>query len=60
MEVASLLLIGLLVRPGDERQAISGLDELLGCDFSRLSLNTLYKVSDTLLENKDAVESLFA
>jgi len=62
VEVASLLIIGRMVSPGSERhthqwaQNISGLDELLGTDFSHLSLNTLYKANDMILENKSVIE----
>jgi hypothetical protein len=62
LEVAILLIIGRLVSPGSERhihqwaQQISGVDELLGTDFSQLSLNTLYQVSDKLEENKETIE----
>jgi len=62
IEIAMLLIIGRLVHPGSERhlhgwaQHISGLDELLDTDFSHLSLNSLYKVSDILFENKTTIE----
>jgi transposase len=62
LEVASLLIIGRLVSPGSERhthlwgQKISGLDELLNTNFSQLSKNTLYKVSDKILKNKEVIE----
>ncbi len=35
----------------------SGIDELLGTDFSRLSRNAVYKVADSLLLNKEIIES---
>lgn len=35
---------------------ISGLDELLDTDFRHLSLKTLYRVSDKILKNKEAIE----
>jgi transposase len=63
IEIATLLIIGRLVHPGSERhlhrwaQDISGLDELLNTDFTQLSLNSLYKVSDVLFTHKDAIES---
>jgi hypothetical protein len=62
-EVASLLTVGRMVKPGSERkthlwaQHLSGLDSLLATDFSRLSRNTLYSVSDKLYEHKDIIES---
>jgi len=55
-------IIGKLVAPGSERsthkylQNISGLDELLGCDFQQLSLNQLYQISDKLVKKKDIIE----
>jgi transposase len=63
IEIAMLLLIGRLVHPGSERHMhqwarhLSGLDELVGADFSHLSLNSLYKVTDLLHEHKDVLES---
>ena len=63
IEIAMLLVIGRLVHPGSERhlyqwaQHLSGLDELIGTDFSRLSLNSLYKVTDVLFEHKATIES---
>jgi len=63
IEIAMLLVIGRLVHPGSERhlyqwaQHLSGLDELLSTDFSRLSLNSLYKVTDVLFSHKAAIES---
>ncbi|OQX96321.1 hypothetical protein B6I21_01310 [candidate division KSB1 bacterium 4572_119] len=63
MEIAMLLIIGRLVHPGSERhlfrwaQHISGLDELIKTDFNRLSLNSLYKVTDLLYEHKTEIEA---
>jgi len=63
IEIAMLLIIGRLVHPGSERhlhdwaQHMSGLDELMNTDFSQLSLNSLYKVSDILFENKPTIEA---
>jgi transposase len=51
-----------MIVPGSERathhwlQNISALDELMGVDFSNLSLDRIYKVSDWLLRRKDALE----
>lgn len=62
IEIAMLLIIGRLVHPGSERhlhswaQHISGLDELMNTDFSHLSLNSLYNVSDMLFKNKQTIE----
>lgn len=55
-------IIGRLVAPGSERsthkylQQQSALDELLGCNFQRLSLNQLYQISDKLEKNKTVIE----
>lgn len=63
IEIAMLLIIGRLVHPGSERhlhgwaQHLSGLDELINTDFSHLSLNSLYKVTDLLIEHKDEIEA---
>lgn len=63
IEIAMLLIIGRLVHPGSERhlhgwaQDISGLDDLINTDFTHLSLNSLYKVSDILFENKTTIEA---
>src|SRR5208283_1492328 len=52
-----------LIMPGSERATHnylknqSGLDELLGCDFQQMSLNSLYKIADKLLKNKDQIEA---
>ena len=62
IEIAMLLIIGRLVHPGSERhlhrwaQYLSGLDELINTDFNRLSLNSLYKVTDLLYEHKTEIE----
>jgi transposase len=62
VEIASLLIIGRLVSPGSERhtyhwgQTSSGLDELMGTDFSHLSLNSLYGVSDELVRHQEEIE----
>ncbi|MCK4816491.1 transposase, partial [bacterium] len=63
VQVATLLVISRLVRPGSERhthrwaQNISALDELLDTDFGHLSLNTLYTVSKKILKAKERIES---
>jgi len=63
IEIAMLLIIGRLVKPGSERslhhwaQHLSGLDELIGADFAHLSLNSLYKVTDILFQHKDKIEA---
>lgn len=51
-----------MIAPGSERsthywlQKVSALDELMGVDFSHLSLDRVYRVSDWLLRHKDALE----
>jgi len=56
------VIAGRMIVPGSERsthywlQNISALDELMGVDFSNLSLDRVYKVSDWLLKHKDALE----
>lgn len=63
MEIAALLIIGRLVHPGSERhlhcwaQHLSGLDEIIGTDFNRLSLNSLYKTTDLLYTHKTEIEA---
>ena len=62
MHLAALLIIGRLVHPSSERELKryaeeeSGLDELLGTDFSHLANNALYETSDTLLFHKNTIE----
>ena len=63
-EVAGAIgvIAGRMIAPGSERathywlQNLSALDELLGVDFSILSLDRFYKVSDQLLKHKDTLE----
>lgn len=56
-------IIGRMVHPASERethrwlQNTSALDELIGQDFGKLSLDRLYKVADKLLKNKAEIES---
>ncbi len=63
VEIAMLLIIGRLVHPGSERhlfhwaQHVSGLGELIESDFSRLSLNSLYKVTDLLFAHQTEIEA---
>jgi transposase len=51
------------VHPSSEREAYrwlctsSGLGELLDFDFTKTTLHKLYKISDTLLSHKDALET---
>ena len=61
-KLALLSIIGRLVHPGSELQTadwarhISGIGELLGMDFSHLAHNALYRISDLLLDHKEAIE----
>jgi hypothetical protein len=64
IEIAMLLIIGLLVHPGSERhlyewaQNISGLDELIHTDFAQLSLNSLYKVPICFMKTKQKLKRI--
>lgn len=55
-----------MVHPSSERETArwlretSGLDELLGTDFSRLSDSTLHRTADLLLQHKDTLEKRLA
>ena len=56
-------IIGRLVHPGSELSTHrylseqSALDELLGTDFSNLSLKNFYKITDLLLKHKTKIEA---
>ena len=60
--IAVASIIGRLVSPGSERsthkylQNQSALDELLGCNFQNLSLDSLYNIADKLLSHKEIIE----
>jgi transposase len=66
IQLALLSIVGRLVHPGSELKTanwarhLSGISELLGVDFSHLSHNALYRISDLLLEHKDEIESYLA
>ena len=66
IEILTGIIIGKLVKPGSELstynwlQKCSGIDELIGTDFSRLSLNMVYQASDNLLKHKDLLEEHLA
>ena len=57
------IIIGRMCYPASERatyywlQNISGLGELIDYDFNKLTTYKLYKASDMLLENKEAIEN---
>ena len=61
-DLATMLIVGRLVHPSSERELIryarerSGLDELLGTDFSHMSQNALYRASDRIIENREEIE----
>jgi transposase len=56
------VIAGRMIVPGSERathfwmQNVTALDELMGFDFSRVCLDSVYKASDIVLKNKDALE----
>jgi len=56
------LIAARMIAPGSERathqwlQNVTALDELMGVDFSQLSLDRVYRVSDWLMRHKDALE----
>ena len=62
LAVALGVIAGRLIAPGSERathywmQNLTALDELLGIDYSGVSLDSVYKASDRLLKHKDALE----
>ena len=59
--VALGVVAGRMIVPGSERathqwmQNVTAVDELLGVDFSNVSLDSVYKASDLLLKHKDAL-----
>jgi transposase len=61
-----LLLAGRLLYPGSEQAVLrwaknlSAIGEVAGADFSHLSNNCLYRLSDALLEKKSDIEKLLA
>ncbi len=56
------MIAGRMIAPGSERATHqwllnrSGLDELMGVDLSDVSLDSVYRASDLLLKNKEAIE----
>lgn len=66
IDLAIGVIIGRLVKPASERstyfwlQNHTALDELMGTDFSHLSLNQLYKIGDRLLRKKPELEDHLA
>ena len=61
--VAALLIVGRLLHPASERETFlwarehSALDELLGVDFGKISLSALYRLSDALVQHREAIET---
>jgi transposase len=66
IQLALLSIVGRLVHPGSELKTadwarhLSGIGELLGVDFSQLSHNALYRISDLLLKHKEGIETYLA
>ena len=64
--LAALSIVGKLVHPGSEKrtrrwaQKLSALDELSNTDFTYLSNNALYRISDLLLTHKEKIEKHLA
>jgi transposase len=64
--LAALSIVGKLVYPGSERRTrrwarhLSAIDELLNTDFSYLSNNMLYRISDLLLSHQEVIEQHLA
>jgi transposase len=62
VSVALGVIAGRMIAPGSERathqwmQNTTGLDELIEADYARVSLDSVYRASDILLKNKDALE----
>jgi transposase len=66
VDQAALLIIGRLLYPASERETaywgrhLSGLEELLGADYQRMSHNALYRLSDKLVDLKETIESFLS
>lgn len=66
VDQAALLIMGRLLHPASERETAlwgkerSALAELLGTDFTHLSNNALYRVSDELVRHRDEIEKRLA
>ena len=64
--LAATSIVGKLVHPSSElgardwAQNLSAIDEVLSSDFTHLSHNALYRISDLLLEHKDKIEQHLA
>lgn len=59
---AALSILGRMLEPGSEHataiwsRSQTGLDELLGTDFSKLSHNSLYRITDQIYKHKEYLE----
>ena len=59
---AALSILGRMLEPGSEHataiwsRSQTGLDELLGTDFSKLSHNSLYRITDQIYRHKEFLE----
>lgn len=59
---AALSILGRMLEPGSEHatarwsRSQTGLDELLGTDFSKLSHNALYRITDQIYKHKEIIE----
>ncbi len=66
VHLTELLLAGRLLHPGSERGTLrwgsdlSAIGEVIGADFTHLSNNILYRMSDVLLGKKPDIEKLLA
>jgi len=62
IESALGVLIAKACSPASDKKSIewlrekSGAGELVGCDYNSISSNSIYRVADTLLNNKEAIE----
>ena len=63
LAVATGTIIGRMCQPGSELAThywlrnVSGLGELISYDFNKINLYKMYKISDQLLNNKEAIEN---
>ena len=66
IQQAALLIIGRLLHPGSERETaiwgkeLSGLEEMLGTSFAHLANNSLYRLSDRIVEKQEEIEEELA
>ena len=66
VQLAQLSVVGRLVHPASELNTaewarhLSAMDEVIGTDFSHLSHNALYRISDALIQHKEQLENYLA